>query len=130
MKKKFGDKAKVILEQEKKITGLHDFLRDDPDEIKESKAGEGDRENKPERKSELRNTEITGKQTANAEEQIIVRHELHLDEELSEKVRAFQFFNKEKNKTRFFKIVLNDFFSKSDEQQKRIYKKWLKNLAN
>ena len=125
MKKKFGDKAKAILEPEKKLTGIGDFLRDDPEEIKETKSVEGDRKKKTIIKSELRNTEITETDSEKEEEQVIVRHELHLDEELSEKVRAFQFFNKEKNKTRFFKIVLNDFFSKSDEQQKRIYKKWL-----
>ncbi|MHA1575085.1 MAG: hypothetical protein ACTSXL_02970 [Alphaproteobacteria bacterium] len=126
-KKNFDAKAQTILDPKKKnIGGLGDFLKDD--DIKED-----NKEKLPPQNTEILKYDNPEKNTfqkgaLESQQSIIVRHELHIEEDLSEKIRAFQFFNKEKNKTRFLKIVLNEFFSKSEDQQKRIYQKWLKKI--
>ncbi len=129
MKKKFGGKAQAILAPEKKIGGLQDFLSDD--EPQKPLAGEGDKKEKRSVNTELRKPDKPKEiiEEPKDQPQVVIRHELHLDENLSEKIRAFQFFNKEKNKTRLIKIILNDFFNKTDDQQKKLYEKWLKKYS-
>lgn len=147
--KKFGNKAgKLFNSEKKKIGSLGDFLSDKKEntDIRENGNTEsGKTENTENSKlgkqilqnnenTELRKSVVKPPEPEHSENQetgeslpappVMVRHELHLNEELSEKIRHFQFFNKENNKTRLIRIMIEDFFSKPEEQQREIWKKW------
>lgn len=147
--KKFGNKAgKLFNSEKKKIGSLGDFLSDKKEitdirenENTETSKTENTENSKPGKQvlqnnenTELRKSVATPPEPEHNENQetentspaspVMIRHELHLNEELSEKIRHFQFFNKENNKTRLIRIMIEDFFSKPEEQQRKIWEKW------
>lgn len=140
--KKFGNKAGKLFKSEKgKIGSLGDFLSDkSKTEITEIRENGNTESNKSEiptlqnnGNTEIRKYEIINPEPGKSDRQeieatssdsVMIRHELHLNEELSEKIRHFQFFNKENNKTRLIRIMIEDFFSKPEDQQREIWNKW------
>ncbi len=66
------------------------------------------------------------------EKEEMERHFLYLRESLSTDIDLFMLKckPKEKNKQRFFRVLLHEFFSKTPDQQNRIYKAGLKKFAH
>jgi len=97
--KKFGNKAKKIFKSESKLGGISDFLSDSDNNGNTEMQNSEITNNRKYGNTEIRNNDTT-ENLEGGTSPAMVRHELHLSEELSEKIRKFQFFNKENNKTR------------------------------
>ena len=114
-----SDTAKTVKQETKKLASR--------DTAKASKRHE---ESEPfENKEDLEAGVEEGGET---EKEEMERHFLYLRESLSTDIALFMLKckPKENNKQRFFRVLLHDFFSKTPDQQNRIYKAGLKKFAH
>lgn len=126
-KKDFSAKAQNILKPE----SMSDFFEEG--QTQEGRAVEVLNTGKPEsRKAEI-STKIKEKEPDKKGVDLIedegseakVRHEIRLEEDISEQIRFFLYKNKT-DKTKFFKAVLQSFFDKPEKDQVKILQKGIK----
>ncbi|MCP3945021.1 MAG: hypothetical protein GY710_26585 [Desulfobacteraceae bacterium] len=124
----FGEKAKDQLSGGVSMKAL--LSGDDPEDLEENRPNESV-------SSEFGKSAKPQNRKAEIEQQVVKiehseRHFFYFTEKLTDTIDYFMLRvrPKEKNKNRFMRVLLNDFFSKSQEQQEKIYGAALKKFKD
>jgi hypothetical protein len=124
-KNKFKKAAKKILHPSSRPTTMEEFM--DSDTTGQGESSQIQEPGTPESRETVTKTPKTKPVVDETPEVVHVRHEVRIDEDLSEQMRLFVFMQKT-DKTKFMKSLLLDFFSKSENQRIKILEAGLKKI--